>query len=124
MNKYREIFNSTQEEIDSKYSWLKEAKFYDAVIEDMGDYIIWYDGVWKNGIWKNGIWEYGVWKGGAWEGGFWKDGTWKDGVWKSGAWEDGVWYDGIWKDGKMWSNIDKKYIEIVQKDGKFIKKQL
>ena len=62
MNKYKEIFNSTQEELESNYPWLKDAKFYGAVIEDKGSDIVWHDGTWECGTWECGIWNGGkVW---------------------------------------------------------------
>lgn len=133
--KYKEIINSTQEELEKKYPWLKSANFKNAVIEDGGEYVIWKDGVWKGGVWKYGIWEDGIWEGerrkdgvwkyGTWEGGRWYSGTWKGGIWKggrwySGIWEGGIWKGGIWEKGEMWSNIDQQFHEVVYQDNKFI----
>ena len=40
-------------------------------------------------------------------------------VWRGGVWRGGTWEGGIWEGGRMWSNIDQKYIDIIQCDGKF-----
>jgi hypothetical protein len=138
MPKFKKIIGGTKEDVYKKFSWLKDAKFENAIVDITKDYFIWEDGIWKGGIWKWGTWKWGTWKdgtweGGTWEGGTWEGGTWKWGVWKGGIWEGGTWEKGIWEDGiweggtwrggKMWDNLAQKHVEVKKWDGrKFVAK--
>ena len=68
--KYKEIIGGNQEDAENKFSWLKEAKFKDAVIDITGGIL-----VWKDGVWLNGYWDYGIWVDGVWFNGYWSDGV-------------------------------------------------
>jgi len=90
----------TLETIQSKYKWLLDADFEDAILYENDGVLVWESGTWKDGKWEGGIWYDGTWYDGTWERGTWKGGTWKDGVWGKGTWMDGEWNDGTWFGGE------------------------
>jgi len=99
MTKYKEIIGGTQEELEEKFPWLKQAEFEDAVVE-LFDFLIW-----KDGVWKSGVWEYGVWEDGRFEGGVWQNGIFNGGVFEHNA---------EWREGTMWSCLDQRQKRIRQ----------
>ena len=117
--KYKNIIGGTEEDAEKKFPWLKEADFRDAEIDISQRWLIWKNGFWEFGYWEGGVWKDGFWQDGTWQDGVWESGYWQDGYWEDGWWEGGIWKDGVWENGKMWSNLQQKYIRVSQKDGKF-----
>jgi len=107
-------------EAESKFKWLKEADFADAVIDIRKNELVWKAGTWKDGIWKDGDWKNGIWEDGIWKDGIWEYGIWEDGIWEDGIWKDGVWKAGIWKDGDMWDNLKQCYVKVKWDNKKFV----
>lgn len=51
MTKYKEIKGITQEELETRFPWLKEAKFENAIVSvDKDGCLVWHRGTWKSGI--------------------------------------------------------------------------
>ncbi len=95
---FKEIKDSTEEEIFNKFPWFKKAVFNNAVVEIFENKLHWIDGHWTSGIWEDGTWSNGIWYDGEWYGGDWYDGKFLKGEWYGGEFNDGE-FNGTWHDG-------------------------
>ena len=53
---------NTPEEVFSKFSWLENCEFENAVVDiSKDDFLVWKDGTFITGAWENGFWQNGKW---------------------------------------------------------------
>lgn len=107
-----ELLNGlTLESIKKKYRWVLKAKFREAILGEINNRLIWYDGYWDGGEWNDGIWVEGVWYSGAWKNGKWYSGTWTTGQWRGGSWYGGEWHSGVYFNGIEWTDKEMPIVK-------------